>query len=75
MHNMMVFSGNANPELARKVAEHLRLPLGDATGKFTDFPMTKLFKGFNRFAPLMTHLADNQHGALLKLLELGSPLL
>ncbi|WP_273033383.1 MULTISPECIES: ribose-phosphate diphosphokinase [Spongiibacter] len=34
---MMVFSGNANPELARKVAEHLRLPLGDATvSKFSD---------------------------------------
>ena len=37
MHNMMVFSGNANLELARKVAEHLRLPLGDATvSKFSD---------------------------------------
>ncbi len=37
MHNMMVFSGNANPELARKVAEPLRLPLGDATvSKFSD---------------------------------------
>ncbi|WP_445655117.1 ribose-phosphate diphosphokinase [Spongiibacter tropicus] len=34
---MMVFSGNANPELARKVADHLRLPLGDATvSKFSD---------------------------------------
>ncbi|WP_372864697.1 ribose-phosphate diphosphokinase [Spongiibacter sp.] len=37
MHNLMVFTGNANPELARKVAEHLRLPLGDATvSKFSD---------------------------------------
>ena len=37
MHNMMVFTGNANPDLARKVAEHLRLPLGDATvSKFSD---------------------------------------
>ncbi len=37
MHNMMVFSGNANPELARKIAEQLRLPLGDATvSKFSD---------------------------------------
>jgi ribose-phosphate pyrophosphokinase len=34
---MMVFTGNANPDLARKVAEHLRLPLGDATvSKFSD---------------------------------------
>ncbi|WP_246864691.1 ribose-phosphate pyrophosphokinase [Spongiibacter thalassae] len=34
---MMVFSGNANPELARKIAEQLRLPLGDATvSKFSD---------------------------------------
>ncbi|MAK44807.1 MULTISPECIES: ribose-phosphate pyrophosphokinase [Spongiibacter] len=33
----MVFTGNANPDLARKVAEHLRLPLGDATvSKFSD---------------------------------------
>ncbi|NKI18948.1 ribose-phosphate pyrophosphokinase [Spongiibacter sp. KMU-166] len=33
----MVFSGNANPELARKIAEQLRLPLGDATvSKFSD---------------------------------------
>jgi len=37
VHNMMVFTGNANPDLARKVAEHLRLPLGDATvSKFSD---------------------------------------
>jgi ribose-phosphate pyrophosphokinase len=34
---MMVFTGNANPELARKIAEHLHLPLGDAVvGKFSD---------------------------------------
>ncbi len=33
----MVFTGNANPELARKIAEHLHLPLGDAVvGKFSD---------------------------------------
>ena len=37
MPKMMVFTGNANPELARKVVEHLHLPLGDATvGKFSD---------------------------------------
>lgn len=34
---MMVFTGNANPELAKKVAEHLAMPLGDATvGRFSD---------------------------------------
>lgn len=34
---MMVFSGNANPELARKVVERLHIPLGDATvGRFSD---------------------------------------
>ena len=37
MPKMMVFTGNANPELARKVAEHLHLPLGDAiVSKFSD---------------------------------------
>jgi ribose-phosphate pyrophosphokinase len=34
---MMVFTGNANPELAAKVVEQLHLPLGDAdVGKFSD---------------------------------------
>lgn len=34
---MMVFAGNANPELARKVVDRLHIPLGDATvGKFSD---------------------------------------
>ncbi len=37
MSNMMVFTGNANPELAEKVAERLHLPLGDAdVGQFSD---------------------------------------
>ena len=35
--NMMVFSGNANPELAAKVAGKLRIPLGNAdVGRFSD---------------------------------------
>lgn len=35
--NIMVFTGNANPELARKVVDRLHLPLGDAqVGKFSD---------------------------------------
>jgi ribose-phosphate pyrophosphokinase len=34
---MMVFTGNANPELARKVVDRLHIPLGDATvSKFSD---------------------------------------
>ncbi|RMF19714.1 MAG: ribose-phosphate diphosphokinase [Gammaproteobacteria bacterium] len=37
MSKLMVFSGNANPDLARKVADTLNIPLGDATvGKFSD---------------------------------------
>ncbi|WP_175400920.1 ribose-phosphate pyrophosphokinase [Terasakiispira papahanaumokuakeensis] len=37
MSNLMVFSGNANPELARKVADCLDIRLGDATvGQFSD---------------------------------------
>lgn len=35
--HMMVFSGNANPELAKQVVQRLGLPLGDASiGKFSD---------------------------------------
>jgi ribose-phosphate pyrophosphokinase len=37
MHNMMIFSGNANPELANKVSHHLQIPLGKANvGRFSD---------------------------------------
>lgn len=36
-HNLMVFSGNANPKLAAEVAERLGLPLGRAdVGRFSD---------------------------------------
>lgn len=34
---MMVFAGNANPELAKSIAKYLNLPLGNATvGRFSD---------------------------------------
>ncbi len=34
---MMVFSGNANPELAKQIVDHLNLPLGKAVvGNFSD---------------------------------------
>ncbi len=37
MSKMMVFTGNANRDLAQKVVDNLRLPLGDAkVGKFSD---------------------------------------
>jgi len=37
----MVFTGNANPELARLIVEHLDLPLGTATvGQFSDGEIT-----------------------------------
>lgn len=37
MSNMMLFTGNANPELALKIASHLQIPLGQATvGTFSD---------------------------------------
>ena len=33
----MVFTGNANPDLARRVVRQLHIPLGDATvGRFSD---------------------------------------
>lgn len=35
--DMMVFSGNANPALAQKIAQHLSIPLGKADiGRFSD---------------------------------------
>jgi ribose-phosphate pyrophosphokinase len=37
LENLMVFTGNANPELARGVAEKLGIPLGKANvSKFSD---------------------------------------
>ena len=34
---MMIFTGNANPDLARRVARQLHIPLGDlSVGKFSD---------------------------------------
>lgn len=31
MSTMMIFTGNANPELALKISSHLQIPIGDAT--------------------------------------------
>lgn len=37
MSTMMIFSGNANPELAQKISTHLHIPIGKAfVGKFSD---------------------------------------
>lgn len=37
MSTMMIFTGNANPELALKIASHLQIPLGQANvGTFSD---------------------------------------
>lgn len=37
MSNMMIFTGNANPELAQKIATYLNVPIGKATvGTFSD---------------------------------------
>ena len=34
---MMVFTGNANPDLARRIVRQLHIPLGDASvGRFSD---------------------------------------
>ena len=41
MSKLMVFTGNANPELAKLVVERLDIPLGEATvGKFSDGEIT-----------------------------------
>ncbi|PVY78920.1 ribose-phosphate pyrophosphokinase [Tamilnaduibacter salinus] len=37
MSNLMIFAGNAHPELARDISKKLQIPLGEATcGKFSD---------------------------------------
>jgi len=37
MNDWMVFTGNANPELARAIVRHLEMPLGIASvGEFSD---------------------------------------
>lgn len=37
MSTMMIFSGNANPELARNISKHLEIPMGKANvGTFSD---------------------------------------
>ncbi|MEE2729303.1 MAG: ribose-phosphate pyrophosphokinase [Pseudomonadota bacterium] len=37
MSNLILFTGNATPELATKMAKHLHVPMGDAeVGKFSD---------------------------------------
>lgn len=37
MSTMMIFTGNANPELAHKISSHLKLPIGKAkVGTFSD---------------------------------------
>ena len=41
MSKMMVFTGNANPDLARRVVRQLHIPLGDiSVGKFSDGEIT-----------------------------------
>ncbi|WP_390615140.1 ribose-phosphate pyrophosphokinase [Maricurvus nonylphenolicus] len=41
MADLMVFTGNANPELAQKIVDRLGIPMGDATvGKFSDGEIT-----------------------------------
>jgi ribose-phosphate pyrophosphokinase len=37
VHEIKIFSGNSNPKLAEKVAEHLHIPVGNAiVGRFSD---------------------------------------
>ncbi|WP_345426076.1 ribose-phosphate pyrophosphokinase [Halioxenophilus aromaticivorans] len=41
MADLMLFTGNANPDLAHAIADHLGIPVGDATvGKFSDGEIT-----------------------------------
>jgi ribose-phosphate pyrophosphokinase len=64
--NLMVFTGNANPTLAKKVADHLKIKLGKATvGKFSDgetmVELLENVRGKDVFILQSTSMPTNDH--------------
>lgn len=77
MAEMMLFTGNANPELAKKIATHLRMPLGKATvGHFSDgetmVEILENVRGRNVFIIQPTCSPANEH--LVELLAMADAL-
>lgn len=74
---LMLFTGNANPELAKKIAAHLRMPLGKATvGHFSDgetlVEILENVRGKNVFVIQPTCAPTNDH--LMELLTMADAL-
>lgn len=77
MSEMMLFTGNANPELAKKIAAHLRMPLGKAAvGCFSDgetcVEILENVRGRNVFVIQSTCAPTNDH--LMELLTMADAL-
>ena len=65
-HSLMVFTGNANPTLAKKVTEHLNIKLGKANvGKFSDgetmVELLENVRGKDVFILQSTSMPTNDH--------------
>jgi ribose-phosphate pyrophosphokinase len=74
---MMLFTGNANPELAKKIATHLRMPLGKAlVSHFSDgetlVEILENVRGRNVFVIQSTCAPTNDH--LMELLTMADAL-
>lgn len=77
MSEMMLFTGNANPELAKKIAAHLRMPLGKAVvSRFSDgetqVEILEHVRGRNVFVVQPTCAPANDH--LMELLAMADAL-
>lgn len=77
MSDVMIFTGNANPELAKKVCQHLKLPLGQAiVSRFSDGETTveilENVRGRDVFVIQSTSYPTNDH--LMELLTMTDAL-
>ncbi len=65
-NNLTIFTGNANPVLARGIAQHLKVPLGKATvGRFSDgetqVEILENVRGLDVFIIQPTNAPANEH--------------
>lgn len=77
MSNMMIFKGNANPELAQRIANHLNIPMGKATvSQFSDgetlVEILENVRGRDVFVIQSTCAPANDH--LMELLSMADAL-
>jgi len=77
MSTMMIFAGNANPELALKISSHLQIPIGKATvGTFSDgetmIEILENVRGRDVFVIQSTCAPANDH--LMELLTMADAL-